>query len=197
MIKSIALITGLLILFFDGRCQNTHSDTILIPGSLIIGADTLPHVNIKEVRVYPKTNFTSRRKYRQYTKLMKNVKKAYPFAVIARNELKLMNDSLQSISSEKGRKKYIKEYEREMFRKYEADLRKLTYSQGKILIKLVYREIGNTSYELVKEYRGDFSAVFWQGVARLFGSNLKSTYDPYGEDAEIENIVLMIEDGVI
>jgi hypothetical protein len=62
---------------------------------------------------------------------------------------------------------------------------------------LVYREIGNTSFNLVKEYRGDFSAVFWQGIARIFGSNLKSTYDPLGEDAEIEQIVQMIEAGII
>ena len=73
----------------------------------------------------------------------------------------------------------------------------MSRSQGKILIKLVYREIGNTSYELVKEYRGDFSAVFWQGIARIFGSNLKSTYEPNGEDADIEYIVRMIEAGMI
>ncbi|MFA6403313.1 MAG: DUF4294 domain-containing protein [Salinivirgaceae bacterium] len=197
MMKIIAILAALMSLSFNGFTQQLANDSSKIIGSMIIGVDTLPHINIKEIKVYPKRNFTSKRQLRQYTRLMKNVKKAYPFALIARNELQIMNDSLEHIESEKARKKYIKEYEKEMFYKYEDGLRKLTYSQGKILIKLVYREIGNTSYELVKEYRGDFSATFWQGVARIFGSNLKSTYDPYGEDAEIENIVMMIEDGVI
>ncbi len=195
--KIVAILAAFMSLFLNGYAQRLANDSSRIIGSVIIGIDTLPHIDIKEVKVYPKRNFSSNRQQRQYTRLMKNVKKAYPFALIARNELQIMNDSLEHIESEKVRKKYIKEYEKEMFSKYEDGLRKLTFSQGKILIKLVYREMGNTSYELVKEYRGDFSATFWQGVARIFGSNLKSTYDPYGEDAEIESIVLMIEDGVI
>lgn len=176
--------------------QNYWVDSVHILTGKIDGTDTLPNINVKEIRVFPKKEFRNRRHYRKYTRLMRNVRKAYPFAIIARNELTLMNDSLRHISGEKARKDFIKDYEKKMFRKYEAKLRKLTFSQGKILIKLVYREIGDTSYELVKEYRGSFSAVFWQGVARLFGSNLKSTYDPYGDDAEIEEVVQMIEAGV-
>jgi len=84
-----------------------------------------------------------------------------------------------------------------MFAKYEDDLKKLTMTQGRILLKLVDREIGNTSYNLVKEYRGSISAAFWQGIARLFGSNMKAEYDPKGEDAEIEEIVQLIEAGII
>jgi hypothetical protein len=177
--------------------QNTVRDSVTILRSVIIDGDTLPNHQIKEVKVFPKKVFSSNRQRRKYTRLMLNVKKAYPFALIARDELRIMNDSLQHIKGEKNRKNFIKEYEKDMFVRYESELRKLTFSQGKILIKLVYREIGNTSYNLVKEYRGDFSAVFWQGIARIFGSNLKSTYDPLGEDAEIEQIVQMIEAGLI
>jgi hypothetical protein len=177
--------------------QNTVRDSVTILRSVIIDGDTLPNHQIKEVKVFPKKVFSSNRQKRKYTRLMLNVKKAYPFALIARDELRIMNDSLQHIKGEKKRKNFIKEYEKDMFVRYESELRKLTFSQGKILIKLVYREIGNTSYNLVKEYRGDFSAVFWQGIARIFGSNLKSTYDPLGEDAEIEQIVQMIEAGII
>jgi hypothetical protein len=177
--------------------QNTVRDSVNVLGSVIIDGDTLPNHQIKEVKVFPKKVFSSNRQRRKYTRLMLNVKKAYPFALIARDELRIMNDSLQHIKGEKNRKNFIKEYEKDMFVRYESELRKLTFSQGKILIKLVYREIGNTSYNLVKEYRGDFSAVFWQGIARIFGSNLKSTYDPLGEDAEIEQIVQMIEAGLI
>ncbi|MBI9069044.1 MAG: DUF4294 domain-containing protein [Salinivirgaceae bacterium] len=163
----------------------------------IIDKDTLPVINLKEIPVFSKKVFKNKRQKRRYTRLMYNVKKAYPFAIIARNELKIMNDSLQYLTKEKERKQFIRSYEKQMFIRYEDKLRKLTFSQGKILIKLVYRELGNTSFDLVKEYRGDFSAVFWQGIARIFGSNLKSTYDPNGEDGEIEQIVLMIEYGII
>lgn len=128
---------------------------------------------------------------------MYNVKKAYPFAVAARNELANMNLQLIDVAGKREREKYIKEYERQMFKKYEKDLRALTISQGRILLKLVDREIDNTAYELVKEYRGSFSAFFWQGVARLFGENLKSEYDPDFEDLYIEEIVQMIEMGII
>lgn len=174
-----------------------HADSVEILGSVVVEGDTLPNKPVKEVRVFPKIEFKNNRHRRRYTRLMRNVKKAYPFSVIVRDEFGIMNDSLQYIDGDRDRKKYIKEYEREMFRKYEEDLRKLTFSQGRILLKLVYRELGNTSFHYVKEYRGDFSAVFWQGIARLFGANLKSTYDPAGEDAEIELIVQMIEAGVI
>ncbi len=177
--------------------QNWVGDSSRVLGSTIIGNDTMASIQIKEVRVFPKRNFTSRKQQRKYNRLMINVKKAYPFAIIARDELRNMNDQLKEIDGDKARKKYIKSYEKEMFNKYEEDLKKLTFSQGRILLKLVYREMGNTSYNLVKEYRGDFSAAFWQGIARIFGSNLKSTYDPYGEDAEIEAIIQMIEAGII
>lgn len=174
-----------------------HPDSVEILGSVVIEGDTLPNKPVKEVRVLPKKVFKNKRHRRKYTRLMRNVKKAYPFSVVVRNEFGIMNDSLAFIEGDRERKKFIKDYEREMFHRYEDDLRKLTFSQGRILLKLVYRELGNTSYHYVKEYRGDFSAVFWQGVARLFGANLKSTYDPVGEDAEIELIVQMIEAGVI
>jgi hypothetical protein len=194
------LLILILLLFFQINLllsQNKEPAEGNVLGSVIIGSDTIPNVNIKEITVFPKRKFKNRREYRRYTRLVRNVKKAYPFALIARHELQIMNDSLQYISGDKERRKFIKSYEKEMFRRYESGLRKLTFSQGRILIKLIYREIGNTSYNFVKEYRGSFSAAFWQGVARIFGSNLKSTYDPQGEDYEIEQIVLMIEAGMI
>ena len=197
MIKSLILTVILLFQLSSLLSQTPDNINVNILQSIVIGSDTIPNINIKEIPVFPKREFKNRRQYRRYTRLVRNVKKAYPFALIARHELQIMNDSLQHIQGEKERKQYIKTYEKEMFRRYESGLRKLTFSQGRILIKLVYREIGNTSYNLVKEYRGSFSAAFWQGVARIFGSNLKSTYDPYGEDYEIEQIVLMIEAGLI
>jgi hypothetical protein len=174
----------------------TEKDEVVLP-AVVIDGDTLPNVQIKPVNVFPKKVFASKRQKRKYTRLMYNVQKAYPFSIIARNELYLMDKGLENIHGDKERKKYIKDYEKQMFAKYEDELKKLTMSQGRILLKLVDREIGNTSFNLVKEYRGSVSASFWQGIARLFGSNMKAEYDPKGEDAEIEEIIQMIEAGVI
>ena len=91
----------------------------------------------------------------------------------------------------------MKQAEDELKAEFEGDLKKLSFKQGIILIKLVDRETGNTSYELVQELRGNFTAFFWQTFARLFGYNLKVKYDPLGDDKEIEDIVVMIENGQI
>ena len=192
----------LIVIVFSGitgwaYSQEEPKDSLYFLESVIIGTDTLPNLNIKEVRVFPRKVFSNKREYRRYTRLMINVKKAYPFAIIARNELQLMNDSLKYIHGDKARRQFIKDYEKEMFIRYENKLRKLTFTQGRILLKLVYRELGNTSYNLVQEYRGDVSAIFWQGIARIFGSNLKSTYEPEGEDKDIEEIIMMIDAGMI
>jgi len=191
------IVVGLLFYISGVLGQNTPDDSLSFLLPVIVEGDTLPNYDIKEVKVYPKIEFRNNRQRRRYSRLMRNVKKAYPFAIIAREELRIMNDSLQFIEEERDRKRFIREYEKQMFLRYEDDLRKLTFSQGRILLKLVDREIGNTSYNIVKDYRGDFSAAFWQGIARIFGSNLKSSYDPVGEDAEIELIVELIEAGVI
>lgn len=197
MLKEFYILISFLLLTCFVSAQNHYSDSAKVLGSTIIEGDTLPNYDISEIKVFPEKVFKNRRQKRRYTRLMYNVKKAYPFALVARDELRIMNDSLQYIEGDRERKKFINEYEKEMFFRYEAGLRKLTFSQGRILFKLVDREIGNAPYYLIKEYRGSFSAVFWQGISRLFGSNLKTPYDPNGDDADIELIVQMIEAGVI
>lgn len=190
----------LFILFHLSSSLNAQSywdDSVHILSGKIEGSDTIANYDMKEVRVFPKKVYRNKRHRRKYTRLMHNVRKAYPFSLIVRYEIEIMNDSLLNIEDESKHKKFMKRYEKEMFAKYDSKLRKLTVSQGRILLKLVDREVGNTSYQLVKDYRGGFSAVFWQGIARLFGSNLKSTYDPLGEDAEIEEIVLLLEYGYL
>jgi hypothetical protein len=103
--------------------------------------------------------------------------------------------ALESIPDDKQRKKYLRQIEKDVFGEYEDDIRDMTISQGKLLIKLIDRETLNTSYELIRQYRGGLSAAFWQSIARIFGSNLKAEYDPYGEDAIIEIILQEIETG--
>jgi len=133
----------------------------------------------------------------RYDRMVYNVKKVYPYSRIVRNKLKEVNDSLTRITNEKERKRYLKEVEKQVFKDYEDDIRNMTITQGKILIRLIDRETSTTSYELIREYRGKISASFWQGVARIFGTNLKDTYDPAGDDLYIEVIINEIETGRI
>ena len=162
---------------------------------VIINNDTLPHINLREIIVLPPRKFTSRAQRRRYWRLVYNIKKAYPYAKIASRELMKLNDTLLTIKSKRQQKLCIKQAQNKMFNKYKNQLKKLTITQGRILIKLVDRETGNTSYSIIKDYRGSFSAFFWQSIARFFGENLKENYNPEEEDRLIEDIVTRIENG--
>jgi hypothetical protein len=156
---------------------------------------TLPEVEIKEVTVYAHPQFPKKSDFRKYERLVYNLKKVYPYALIVRTRLSKVNEELGNIKSDKERKDYLKKVEKDVFANYEGDIRDMTITQGRLLIKLIDRETQNTSYVLIKDYRGKLAAAFWQGIARIFGSNLKEEYDPYGEDSLIETIILEIDAG--
>ena len=102
---------------------------------------------------------------------------------------------MMSLKTEREQRQYIKQVEAEIMDKYEDDLKGLNITQGRILLKLIDRETGETSYELLKELKGSFSAVFWQTLARIFGNNLKSEFDPEGEDKLLNEIMILMENG--
>ena len=158
---------------------------------------TMPEVEIKEVTIVggASKSSSSRRDYRRYERLIYNIKRAYPYALIVRDRLNQVNEEMKKLNTDRERKSYLKSVEKDVFAQYEDDIAHLTISQGIILIKLIDRETQNTSYELIREYRGWISATFWQGIARLFGTNLKAEYDRFGEDAAIEMILIEIEEG--
>ena len=139
--------------------------------------------------------FTSAAEAKRWARLKHNVKKVYPYAKLAAVKLEEYADEIAAVETNRQRKRFYKQIEEELKAEYEDDMRDLTMTQGRILIKLIDRETGNTSYNVVKEFRGGFSAFFWQGLARVFGQDLKSEYDPQGEDKEIEAIVQLIESG--
>ncbi len=176
-------------------------DTLKLPGNNVLyrmildGNDTIYLSTIREIYVYPKRKFTSKRDYRRYQRLIYNVKKVYPYAILAKEKLKEVNTHMLTLKTDKQKKAYIKQVEKEIRSEFEGDLKNLTITQGRILIKLIDRETGDTSYELVKELRGAFPAIFWQTLARVFGSNLKTTFDAAGEDKLLNEIVVMIENG--
>ncbi len=159
--------------------------------------DSVPVVNLPPVEIFDKLNPLVVDNMKRYLKLKRDVIRAYPYAKLAASTLMQINDSLQHISKKRLRKKYLKESEKNLKVQFEAELKKLSINQGKILLKLINRETGDTSYEIVKELRGTFDVIFWQMMAKLIGSNLKSEYDPKGEDQVIESIVQSIEKGEI
>lgn len=155
----------------------------------------LPEVEIKEVTIVARpSSATSRRsEFRKYQRLVDNIKKVYPYALMVRRTLGEVNGELSTMKTEKERKEYMKGVEKEVFKEYEDDMRNMTFTQGKLLIKLIDRETQITSYDLIRDYRGKFTAAFWQGIARIFGTNLKEEYDAFGKDAIIELIINEIE----
>lgn len=177
--------------------NDTLPDRFYILNKVERNGVVLPEVEIKEVTIRGRPDRSNRSAFRQYQRLIYNLKKAYPYAVIVRLKLGQVNEELLALPDDKERRRYLKDIEKEVFGEYEDDIRDLTITQGKLLIKLIDRETQNTSYELIKEYRGSFSAVFWQLIARIFGTDLKAEYDPYGEDMLIELIINEIEAGIL
>jgi hypothetical protein len=179
----------------DDEDSTVHTQDIYIARAVVIDGDTIWVAELDEVYIFPTKRFSSNRERRRYTRLIYNVKKAYPWAKLAGEKLAEVEIHLASLRTEKEQNIYMKQLEKELLMDYKDDLKKLTITQGRILIKLVDRETGDTSYDLVEDLRGKLSAIFWQALARLFGSNLKSEYDPDGEDRLIEEIVVLIEHG--
>lgn len=170
-----------------------EQEKIFVIGN-VVDDDTIAVVLLKEVNIYSWRVLT-RSEERKLTKLMKNVKIVYPYARLAGIKLVEYEDVLMQAADDKERRKIMKQVEDELEAEYGEELRNLTVSQGKILLKLVDRETGESSYDLVTDLRGEFRAVFYQAFARIFGLNMKIRYEPNGEDREIENIVRMIENG--
>jgi hypothetical protein len=167
---------------------------IVVYGQVTGNGDTIPMIQLKEITIF-NWKTSSRSEERRLTKLMKNVKKVYPYARLAGIKLEEYREVLMQAPDDKARRKIMKQVEDELEAEYGDELRDFTVSQGKILLKLVDRETGNSTYDLVADLRGEFRAVFYQTFARLFGMNMKVRYDPEGEDREIEVIVQMIESG--
>jgi hypothetical protein len=128
---------------------------------------------------------------KKYQRLVYNVKKVLPYAKMASFRFQLMEQNLQVMPSEKARKEYLKRTEKSIKNQFMDDLKNLTRSQGKILIKLIYRETGKTTYDLLQTYRGDLTAIYWQGLAKVFDANLKEEYDPI-EDWQLEQIIKLL-----
>lgn len=177
--------------------KNEEKQGFLLP-YIIEGRDTIPVVNLKDVDIIESGNPEYLKNLQAYYRLRYNVIKVYPYARLAAIKVNEMNRTMAAMKNDRERRKYRKAVEERVRDDFEETLKKLSVNQGKILIKLIDRETGNTSFELIKSLKGSFNAFFYQSIAKVFGHDLKSTYDPSsGEDLTIENIVRQIETGKI
>ncbi|MDR3236260.1 MAG: DUF4294 domain-containing protein [Prevotellaceae bacterium] len=159
--------------------------------------DTVYQIQMRELQIYPRPAFKDNKARRDYQRLVYNFRKTYPYALTAKKRMQEIDSAMANIPDEASRDAYIKQKEKDLFKEFEKPLRKLTYSQGKLLLRLIDREIGQTSYYLIKDLRGGFTAFFWQNIAKFFGANLKKPYDKYGEDKPVEELVLMYHNGTL
>ena len=163
---------------------------------IVEGNDTIYIDQIRASKVYSRLPKMKGREWRQYYRLVHNFSKAYPYALVAK-KLVVEADSVIAADNLKGikREKYINKVQKELFSVFESQMRSLTVSQGALIMKLVDREVGKSSYNIIKGYKSGITAGFWQGIAKMFGSDQKKPYDPEGEDAATEELVQIWEAG--
>ena len=166
-------------------------------GKVLHEGDSIQYMEMNNVYVYPELTFKNKKQAQSYMRLVNNVKKVLPIAKEARQMLIETTEFLDMLPDEKSKNEHIKRVEEDIFRTYKPKMKKLTYSQGKLLIKLIDRECHSSSYEMIKAFMGPIRAGFWQGFAWGFGASLKKEYDPTGTDRLTERVVLMVEAGQI
>jgi len=193
----ILLTLALICTISETKAQEPLKENSVVTRGVVVGSDTLPIIELPEVRVYERKDFEYLYLKRRYRRMIRNIKKAYPYARIAGIKLKELDDHLLTMDSEKEQKAYINQAEKEIMAQFEKEVKRLTVTQGIILVKLIDRETGRSSYQVIKELKGGITAFFWQGIARIFGNNLKTEYDPLKQDRIMEDIVLGIEAGYI
>lgn len=165
--------------------------------AVIDKGDTIAVIYLREVIIYPELRFKNKREKQNYDKLVRDVKRTLPYAKMVYHTLIETYEFMETLPSDKAREKHLKRMEKDLFKDYKPELRKLTLSQGKLLIKLIDRECNQSSYNLLKAYLGSFRAGFWNIFAGMLGASLKSEYDPKGKDALTERVVIMVERGLI
>jgi hypothetical protein len=172
----------------SGQSKYGPFDTLLVP-IIVYNGDTLIFRELDYVIVAAKMTEAQREAFRKWTRLRNAVYVTYPYARQASYIINEINFNLGRLHEKKQRQQYIKSKEAELKKKFADPLTQLSVYQGKVLMKLINRETNNSCYEIIKEYKGGFSARFWQTVAWIVGSSLKQDYDPAGTDAEMESIV--------
>lgn len=166
-------------------------------GKVLFEGDSIQYLQMSNVYVYPQITFKDERQKAAYMQLVKNVKTVLPIAKEANKMLIETYEYLQTLPDEKARKQHIKKVEKCIFEEYKPKMKQLTYAQGKLLIKLIYRECNSSTYDILKAFLGPVRSGFWQAFAWAFGATLRKEYDADGIDRLTERVVLMVEAGQI
>lgn len=192
-----ALIIILLFFLSFGVVDAQNKPQLIIVKAIVVEGDTIPYFNMPEVRIISQRIFKSEKEQRKYSKLVRDIKKVYPYAKLAGVKINEYNIQISAISNKKEKKRMLDNAEEQLKKQFGGEIRKMTFSQGRLLIKLIDRETGNTSFEVIKQLRGGLQAFLWQSIALIFGNDLKSEYDAEGDDKMIEEIVVKIENGIL
>ena len=174
--------------------QTTTINGYLVPACIYEG-DTIASLHMPTLYCFKPLNFKNKKQQQQYNRLVRNVKKTLPIAKEVNRAIIETYEFLQTLPDEKARQKHLNAVEKSVKEQYTPRMKKLTLSQGKLLIKLINRETDSSSYELVKAFLGPFKAGFYQAFAAIFGASLKKEYHPEGEDILIEQIIILVENG--
>ena len=201
--KRCWLALGLMVLPLATMAQETASEEVVAPavalevqvGKALYKGDSIPHVILPTLSKYPPLKFSNERERQRYNRLVANVKKVLPIAKLAKHTIIETYDYLETLPTKEERDAHIRQVELGLRRQYTPLMKKLSYSQGKLLVKLVDRECNQTSYEIVKAFIGPLRAGFYQVFAGLFGNSLTKRYDPDGDDRYTERVVRMVESG--
>lgn len=164
-------------------------------GKVLDHGDSIQYMEMNNVYVYPQLTFKNPNQAAAYMRLVRNVKLVLPIAKEANKIIQETYEYLETLPNKKAKDEHMKLVEKEIFREYKPRMKKLTYSQGKLLIKLVYRECNSSSYDIIKAFLGPIRAGFYQAFSALFGASLRKDYDPEGTDRLTERVVLLVEAG--
>lgn len=174
--------------------QKSPAGGVFLP-MCVYNGDTIPYIQLPTVYIFKPLKFSNDRERAEYYRLVRNVKKVYPISREINRTIIETYEYLQTLPNEKARQKHIKRVESGLKEQYTPQMKKLSFSQGKLLIKLVDRQSNQSSYDLVKAFMGPFKAGFYQTFAALFGASLKKQYEPTGDDKLTERVVLLVESG--
>jgi hypothetical protein len=200
-----ALLTGFLLVSAVAMAQKTRPEQVdmdsptFVPtvkvGKVFEGGDSIQYMEMNNVYVFPPVVFENKKQEGAYMRLVKNVKIVLPIAKEAKMIMMETAEYLETLPNAKAREEHLERVEKSIMKEYKPRMKKLTYSQGKLLIKLIYRESHSSGYELIQAFLGPMRAGFYQAFAWAFGASLKKEYDPEGIDRLTERVVLMVEAG--
>lgn len=181
--------------------EETTDSPVFVPmvkvGKALVDNDSIQYVELNTLYVYPKLTFKNEKQRQAYNRLVANIKKVLPIAKEVNSIIVETYEYLQTLPDKKSKDEHMKRVEKGIRKEYTPRMKKLTYSQGKLLIKLVYRECNSSSYQLIQAFLGPIRAGFYQAFASLFGASLTKKYDPEGVDKYTERIVRQVEAGQI